>query len=128
VTRDNFGIFDEIVFLDEVLNYIQKTREIDPVILYYYNRFMVIYKENETYYREYKKLVKEQFVNLGRKEQFNSYNNLLNYCYGKIASGDWNYYRELFDIYNEMIDNNLITDRDNNYIDAVHFRLVANRG
>jgi hypothetical protein len=87
-----------------------------------------MYKEDETTYREFKKLVKEQITNFGRKEQFNSFNNLLNYCYGKIVSGDWSYYKELFDIYNEMIANKIITISENDYFDAVHFRLAAETG
>jgi hypothetical protein len=128
VTSVNFGASYDIRFLDEVLTYIQKTPEIDPVILLYYNSFMLMYKENETTYREFKKFVKEQITNFGRKEQFNSYNKLLNYCYGKIVSGDWSYYKELFDIYNEMIANKIITISENDYFDAVHFRLAAETG
>lgn len=128
VSRVNFGIFQDIRFLDEVLTYIQKTPEIDPIILLYYYSFMLMYKEDETSYREFKKLVKEQTTNLARKEQFNSFNNLLNYCYGKIISGDWSYYKELFDIYNEMIANKIITSAESDYFDAVHFRLAAETG
>lgn len=124
----NFGVANDFRFLDEVLNYINKTPDVDSVILLYYKRFMLMYKENDTTYREFKKLVKEQFKHLARKEQFNTYNNLLNYCYGKIVSGESGYYKELFNIYNEMISNNIITVTENDYFDAVHFRLAAETG
>jgi hypothetical protein len=128
VTQNNFGKPGYIHFLDEVLNYFRKTPEIDPVILLYYNKFMLLYTEDETYYRKFKQLVREQMKNLNRKELFNTYINLLNYCFGKIASGEWSYYKELFEIYNEMLSNKIYTSAENDYFDAVLFRLAAETG
>lgn len=121
----NFGSVGHIDFLDEVLGYIRKNPGIDPVIMLYYHNFMLLYKEDEVSYREFKQLVGEQNKNLDRREQFNRYNNLLNFCYGKIISGEPGYYKDLFDIYNEMIVNEIITVTEKDYLDAVHFRLAV---
>ena len=121
----NYGKIENIPLLDEVLNYVQKTPEIDPVILLYYNKFMLLYKEDEIFYLKFKSLVREQIKNLSRKEQFSTYINLLNYCYGKIISGEWSYYNDLFDIYNEMIVNKIVTITEKDYFDSVHFRLAV---
>ncbi|HEY3250127.1 MAG TPA: hypothetical protein VGK25_03310, partial [Ignavibacteria bacterium] len=124
----NYGKIENITFLDEVLNFINKSTEIEPIVLLYYNKFMLLYKENETYYRNFKSLIKQQIHNLDRKEIYHTYINLLNFCYGKIASGEWNYYNDLFEIYNEMLSNNIYSSSEKSYFDTVHFRLAAETG
>jgi len=128
VHKKNFGAIESISFLDEVLNYIGNARDTDPIVLLYYYKFMLQYKEDESIYRKFKKVIKEQIKNLERKEQFNTYINLLNYCYNKIASGEWNYYKELFEIYNEMLSGDIYTIKENDYFNPVFFRLAAETG
>lgn len=128
VHKKNFGTVESISFLDEVLNYIRKAQDIDPIVLLYYYKFMLQYKEDRSIYLKFKKVIKEQIKNLERKEQFNTYINLLNYCHNRISSGEWNYYKELFEIYNEMFSGNIYTIKENDHFNPVLFRLAAETG
>lgn len=74
-------------------------------------------EENEDSYKESHRIFTTQFSELKDTYKVKIFNHMINYCIRKRNSGDLKYEHQLFRLYNEKLDQNLIMDlKNNNYL------------
>jgi tetratricopeptide (TPR) repeat protein len=120
-------LFFESINFEKVLEWLKNVNsKYFPIIsLYYYRILAFKYIDNELYYRQLKKLFYENYKSLGRAERFSLIYTLENVTVMKINKGISNDTRELFDIYDFQVKNNLHKSLPQLPITAVKFRNIV---
>ncbi len=107
-------------FIDSIKKY---APEFYPVILIYFNRFMIAagLDGDDAYYYELKEII---LKNIGLFTRFERYNLMLfleNSCEEKVLSGK-GFNKELHSVHREMLSRNLFTAEDEDYFSVIRFR------
>ncbi|MEN0049962.1 MAG: hypothetical protein AAF806_23065 [Bacteroidota bacterium] len=104
----------DVSFIDEVINFVKDNFDkVAPNVEIYY-RIHLTYAEtdNEENYNILKKLLNLHSLSFPQEEAYHLYLQLINYCTKKIRQGHSAFYNEIFSLYKNMIDNNLIYEED----------------
>ncbi len=110
----NVTSFDtELVLMDEIVHHLRaKSYQHIPVVnIYYVILLTLIESEDEKHFLHLKKLIanhEEQLPPLVNKEM---YLYAIQYCIVKINAGNLNYYREIFSIYQQCLQGDVLFDR-----------------
>lgn len=130
IQKYNFDKHENLDFLDDILSFVKRhSFGYEPIILLYYNMFMTLYRsEDESYYHKLKRLTSEQSQMLSRIEQFNMYGIIINYGVKRTNHGNSKFYKDLFEVYNEMFSKNLYSYNENDYMVVSIFRGAAKTG
>lgn len=104
------GKSSESLFIDEIIDQIEQGdfTDIPPIEVYYQMYKMFSSQENEEYYRELKKLVNRHIEIFPDVEAQDLYHSLINYCLRQCNKGKFEYYRELFNIYDRATKDEII--------------------
>jgi len=99
-------------FLDELTNYYltHKERFAEDVSIHLYYTILMSLREddNPIYYQELKLLLQEQIHRFSPTEQRDLYSYANNYCVRQINKGQQDFQKELFELYQEGLSNELI--------------------
>ena len=80
-----------------------------PAISLYYQIFLISETpENEDHYYRLKSLLGKHALLFNQEEAYHLYNAAMNYCINKINKGNQKYLSELFDLYNDTIEKEII--------------------
>jgi hypothetical protein len=112
--------------LENFMRYLEKTKNEEyPVIALYYN-LMMAYKnyDDDAYYYNFRRLLKENLHLLDPKQQFDMYTALASSCILKGKRGKKGFTQELFNIQKEMLLLDLYTLKGQKYFEVVHFRNI----
>jgi hypothetical protein len=83
-----------------------------PIVQVYlaaYQSFLA--PENEELYFTFRQSLQDQYINLSEPDLFDLFQYAINFCVMRINGGNLNYYRELFELYRSMSDNQLILSK-----------------
>ncbi len=80
------------------------------VCIYYYLYKAFLNQEDDQYYHEMRKVFKQTKDSLSNELKTNIYKCVINYCIIRQNSGSRKFQKELFDIYNEKLDQGLYSD------------------
>lgn len=114
-----------VSLMSEITKYVEENLyNVEPIVTIYYR----IYKtyvdfENEENYKALKNLVRINTKFLPQKESNHIFTFLINYCVGQINKGESIYFRELFNLYRQMIDYEVLTI--NNELSPWHFKNIV---
>lgn len=100
----------DLNLMDEIIAYIQKSnlKEV-PVIAIYYQKFLTLIDEkNEKHYFRLKNLLDKYALGFPKEEAFLLYSSTLNYCVGKINSGNGKFLQEYLDIIVDFLEKGII--------------------
>lgn len=100
----------EISFVDSILKWLSEKdfNQIPSIALYHQILKTTIDSENIEYYDDLKKLLSRYWLSFPKSEATTLYYAAVNYCIKKINSGKTDFYKELFDIYREMVENEIV--------------------
>lgn len=117
-------------FLDNLLEYIKKhwkNYENEPSIAAFYNILMMLKEsDNEAYYNEIKTMLGDTVKQLFPEEVHELYNFAFNYCIQQIGKGDNRYQRELFQLYQQGLENGALLN--NNILSEWDYKNIATLG
>ena len=103
-------------FLDNLLEYVEKNwshYKTEPSIAAFYNILMMLReKDNEAYYHQIKAMLGDTINHLFPEEVHELYNFAFNYCIQQIGKGDNRYQRELFQLYQQGLENGALLNND----------------
>ena len=104
----------ELLFIDEIISHIEKYDfdHIPPVSVYYQVYLTQVESEQEHHYFKLKNLLAQHSSYFPPKEAYIIYTYALNYCIRKANLGNFNFLKELFDLYKVLIHKNLIFNED----------------
>lgn len=97
-------------FLEEILEYCEKSFTLLPLItLYYYHSVCILMgREAASHYRQLYELLEKEITSLKGEEIINAYTILLNYNNKQYRSGNEGSLREMLTVYRSMIDKDLL--------------------
>ena len=100
----------KLLFLDEILSHIKKYdyENIPPIAIYYQIYLTTVDKENIDHYYKLKSLLEEHSLKFPQQEALRIYLSAINYCIRKINNGNLKFLEELFQVYNELIQKEII--------------------
>ena len=105
----------EIQFIDEIVNYLdQNIKETIPAIAIYYQIYLT-YKEPDTdeHYFKLKQLLNEYALLFPHREaKDDQYSHAINYCVRKFNSGNPSFLEELFQLYEDLIQKEILVSDD----------------
>ena len=118
-----------IDFIDELIPSLAKSDllEVPSISIYYYCYLTVIEKEEEGHYFKLKELLFSNSSNFPKNEALSLYYFAANYCIGRNNRGDYRFADELFLLYNEMVDKEIILS-DTNEISPWDFKNIVQIG
>lgn len=104
----------QLLFIDEILSHIKdiSIEEVPPVAIYYQVYLTLTQKENEKHYYKLKKLLDLHSLNFPKQEALSLYYFAINYCIQKINSGNQIFAEEVFKIYNDLVNKEIIFVND----------------
>jgi hypothetical protein len=110
--------------VDELMEYMKRDKsEYYPIAAIYYFMYRAYGEDdNDEYYFRLKKQVDENLHLFGREEKFNLLIILESICVNKISSGKAEFYKQLMNIYDFMLDQDLCTHTPKDYIQTNLFR------
>jgi hypothetical protein len=118
-------IFFENVNFDEVL---EKAHRISHPYYQHLKIFYLLHKIHIDYSEDVYLEVKKEFLNtikkFGHEEKYHIFAQLEIFCINKIHSGNRNFYKDLFDVYDLMIKNDAYTLTPDDNINAMTFRNI----
>ncbi|MBP7533209.1 MAG: hypothetical protein KA783_02090, partial [Chitinophagales bacterium] len=93
-----------------ILQFIRESKYMElPIVKIYYNAFMLLYDPNEAnYFMELKQLLQKESHLLDKMDLHNLHTRCENYCTLNILSGNNNYRRQLFELYQEQLESGII--------------------
>ena len=98
-------------YLDDILRWIEEGKtdiEKEPALdLYYRVLLLLLHKQEETF-QEVRMILKEKYQLIPKQELWPIYSFALNFCIIQINSGDSSYYREILQLYQELLDREII--------------------
>lgn len=101
----------EVKLIDEIIEYLSKIDEedLEPVILIYYKMVLIIKDfENESIYFQLKDLLKEYAKDFPPTDASEMYTFVVNYCTRKLNSGISRFWREYFEIHQQLLEDKII--------------------
>jgi hypothetical protein len=103
----------KIGIIDELLEIAKSERyQVIPAVAIYYQILLTLTdRENETHFFNLKRLLNANNFKFQQQEMRNMYIFAQNYCIKKINTGNPDYYRELFEIYQILIETNIILNK-----------------
>ena len=90
-----------VSFIDDYVN--QNKNIINPVVIIYYNIFMLSYRKEQSYYIKLLELKREYLHILDDHGKHRIFEALGNYCINRYQQGDINYYKDAFRLINDEI-------------------------
>lgn len=127
----NFGNNLTDIFFDNV-NFEAILENANKISHPYYQHIKIFYllhkihlNTSEDIYYEVKKEFLNFIAKFGHEEKYHIFAQLEIFCINKIHSGERNFYKELFDIYDLMIKNNAYTLTPHDNINAMTFRNIV---
>ncbi len=114
--------------LDEAVQYIEKKKltSIPGITIYYYVYKMIAEKSNPAHFEALTKQIKSYSHLFPKGEMQGIYVHAINYCIGRINSGQQEYFRKVFELYRQGIENSVLIEND--IIDPYTFRNVISSG
>lgn len=102
--------FEKAVDLEKFISYLENnsSAESELILIYYYCTKFMNNISNDIYYEKVKLLFRRKKHMISRSEKINLYLTLNAYCIVKIRADDKRYERELFELYMEMFEENLV--------------------
>ena len=120
----DFGLFEVLVQRIEKANW----QETEPLIgAYYFLYKMATLPDEETYFSVFRKNMPQYIAIFTRKEQYECYVFALNYVIKRVNKGEQAYFRTLFELYKEGIENGILL-MENGEINPMTFRNIVNTG
>ncbi len=110
--RNVFSKEGEIPLLDEILKYCKSQEHKLPSIVtaYYHLLSLSTAEEPKVHYEALRHLAHETFDQFPPDDWVNIYSALINHCNHLYRTGELNYLREMFDLYQEMLERNLLLE------------------
>ncbi|MGK0364460.1 MAG: hypothetical protein ACI85O_001517 [Saprospiraceae bacterium] len=102
----------QLSFLEEIIAKVehQKDYQNQPIIQVYYCVLKMLKEpENEAVYQELRELMGKYLSQFSKEEGLEIFNHAQNFCVRQINLGALNYLDELYDLYLEVLDNQLLT-------------------
>lgn len=102
----------KFLLIDEILLHLQKYNydHVPPIAIYYQIYLTQTETDNEAHYHRLKELIHQFGMKFPRSEASVIYLSALNYCVGKINQGNPVFLREYLNLYQELLQNELIFD------------------
>lgn len=104
----------QLLFIEDVLEYL-KDKDLDdvpPIAVYYQVVLTTIDSENLKHYFKLKSLLQEHGLKFPKQEALQLYYSAINYCIRRINKSDQKFLEESFQLYNELIENEIIFIND----------------
>ena len=100
----------EVRLIDEILDHVEKGKYVEyPCVEIYYKIALALTKEKEeNYYYELKDLLKNKAIYFSQEEATDMYSFVVNYCARKINAGNQKFYREYFEIHQQLLESKII--------------------
>ncbi len=116
----------KILFIDEIINHIKKYKYDDVPAISIYSQIMLTQTETdeEEHYHVLKEKIKKYSGVFPRSEAYEIYTAALNYCARKINTGSIQFQREYFDIYRNLLQDELLEFHDEE-IGPFHFKNIV---
>lgn len=104
----------KLLFIDEILSHIKEIDidQVPPVALYYQVFLTITQKENEESYYKLKDLLDLHSLKFPKQEALSLYYFAINYCIQKINGGNQIFAEEVFKIYNDLVNKEIIFVND----------------
>ncbi|MEZ5043531.1 MAG: hypothetical protein R2828_26780 [Saprospiraceae bacterium] len=104
----------KLLFIDEILSHIKEIDldQVPPVAVYYQVFLTITQKENEDSYYNLKELLDQHGLKFPKQEALSLYYFAINYCIQKINSGNQIFAEEVFKIYNDLVNKEIIFVND----------------
>jgi len=118
----------DFLFMDELIRQVEDNgfNEITPINFYYQIYLTQQYPDDDKHYKELKILIAENIETLPNIEAKEIMDMAFNYCILKINAGDEAYTREIFELYKQFLENELLLV--NGVLDPWNFRNVVVSG
>ena len=119
----------KIAFMDDLLKIIEKStlKSTPSISIYYYCLLTVIEVEDINHYYKLKELLSINASNFPKNEALSLYYFAANYCIRKHNAGNHEFIDELFQLYSEMVEKEIILS-DNNEISPWDFKNIVATG
>ncbi len=127
--RNFLSIEENINLPPDFLHWLERSKYLtEPIVnAYFLVTQMFLYPDEEKFYDELKKLLKENQSFFRQGELKSLYIHLINYCIDtKINKGRIKFFEELFGIYDVMLNCNILTEKG--VIDPQHYKLIISVG
>jgi len=100
----------KLLFIDEILSHIREINldEVPPVAIYYQVYLTIAYKDDVEHYYKLKELLDLYSLNFTKQEALSLYYSAINYSIQKLNSGNQEFVEEVFNIYNNLIEKEII--------------------
>ena len=100
----------KLLFIDEILSHIREINldEVPPVAIYYQVYLTIAYKDDVEHYYKLKELLDLYSLNFTKQEALSLYYSATNYSIQKLNSGNQEFVEEVFNIYNNLIEKEII--------------------
>lgn len=105
----------QLLLIEEILSYLKELDLEDippPIALYYQVVLTTIDSENLDHYFKLKSLLQEHGLKFPKQEALQLYYSAINYCIRRINKSDQKFLEESFQLYNELIENEIIFIND----------------
>jgi hypothetical protein len=104
----------DILFIDEILDYLRKFPLADvPELTIYYYTFLTLYEEENTeHYYKLRSLLDSYGALMPKTEAVELYDSALHYCTGKLNKGNRVFLQEYFDLFENAIQKGIFLEND----------------
>ncbi len=104
----------QLLFIEDILAHLKDKNldDIPPIAVYYQVVLTTIDSENIKHYFKLKSLLKEHGLKFPKQEALQLYYSAINYCIRRINKSDQKFLEESFQLYNELIENEIIFIND----------------
>lgn len=113
--------------LESVIAEVQKNLnyyETIPSISVYFHIYQMIVKEGHAYYFEALPVLQKYSSYFPKEELQNIYNYLQNYCIEQINKGESLFLKEMFDLFKDQLDKELLMD-ENGFLEQWHYKNIV---
>ncbi len=114
----------ELKFIDEIIEFIKSIEfeKYPPIAIWYQIYLTNKEPDNTSHYFKLKEMMSNYINSFPKEEAIDISESALNYCIRKANSGDANFYKELLDLYKEMIYNDLLLEDEK--LDPTRYRNI----
>ena len=120
------GTSPELYWMEEVMNYVERNQDRLPGIVkgYYALYLMLNHPSESRYFHEMRTFLSEKSDGFSNIEALNLYTGTINFAARKLNDGEERYLEEIYRLYLEMLDRELLLD--NQKISSWHFKNIVN--